>query len=132
MRSASLVRAVRKTIGVPPQRLARLTHLAAELDSISARDHDIQQQQSRTFLERVRQHGMRAGVTAHAISGGLKMVAHQACDIGVIFNDKDFLLVAHTGCGSGVLFCWLIGRLVHARKRSVECAHNNFRLQAEC
>jgi hypothetical protein len=33
------------------------------------------------------------------------MMAHQARDIGVVLNDKDFVLVIHHGFRSGLFLC---------------------------
>src|ERR1700739_2021137 len=107
-----------KNDGRAAQRFSGLAYLAAKFDSVSAGNHDIQQQQSGAFLERVRQNGVRGGVNSGTKSRSLKMVAHKTRNVSIIFNDENLLPIVDCCCDF-----FRCCRLFYTWKRSIQTTH---------
>jgi hypothetical protein len=66
-----------------------LANRAAEFETIFARDHDVQHKQSGTLALGIGDHSRAVGIDAHCEAVVLQVMANEAGNIGIVFDDED-------------------------------------------
>ena len=73
----------------------RLPNLAAKLQTVFSGHHDVQQKQGGPLTLRVGDDNIARRIKPHVEIGALQMMAHQAGNIRVVFDDEDGWLHGH-------------------------------------
>jgi hypothetical protein len=66
-----------------------LTHSAAKFKTVFARDHNIKHEKRRTLAFGFSDYSRAVGIDAHSEAIVLQMVANEAGNIGIVFDDED-------------------------------------------